>query len=376
MIAYKQSHVFEEIKELETTLIGSATVFVELVERIAKLILEQGSFSNLPKDTTANFSACLHKFLRDFNAWKIPDEAKLTRRIWHALNALEDAQIYLPEDEAQDSRLWVEFRTQTTRLRDKLRQIAGAAKVREFDASRRTARAEVQQLGTLSRGRDMLPQRMSNEQLAHELMLDNAFQLNDSAEMAGSGCPLHRAILERFHQVYDVVFPRLNLSISELLLLQAFYTSLVSDLTLDPPCYLRVVRLLREVRDGISDVATGRIAQEINETIDLELIDQRISSRAFTWADCRNLITGVVLIIRRMQKPARDASLKAGWDELRTAMEATNVFDALHLVASLKFLLERVNFLRVDAANARYVCFVYFPLWLNDSLTGFSPACA
>jgi hypothetical protein len=195
--------------------------------------------------------------------------------------------------------------------------------------------------------------------------------MHDLAEMAGSACPLHRAILERFHQVYDVVFPRLNLSLSssDHLLLQAFYTSLVSDLTLDPPCYLRVVRLLREVRDGISDVATGRIAQEINETIDLELIDQRISSRAFTWADCRNLITGVVLIIRRMQKPARDASLKAGWDELRTAMEATNVFDALHLVASLKFLLERVNFLRVDAANARYVfCLFFFLVELFPNL--------
>ena len=152
----------------------------------------------------------------------------------------------------------------------------------------------------------------------------------------------------------------LSLSSSDHLLLQAFYTSLVSDLTLDPPCYLRVVRVLREVRDGISDVATGRVAQEIKEIIDLELIDQRISSKAFTWADCRNLVTGVVLIIRRMQAPRRDASLKAGWDELRTAMEATNAFDALHLVASLKFLLERVNFLRVDAANARYVCVVSF----------------
>jgi hypothetical protein len=206
MIAYKQPHVFEEIKELETALIESATVFVELVERIARLILKQGSFSNLPKDATANFSACLHKFFRDFNAWKIPDEAKLTRRIWHALVALEDAEIYLPEDEPEDSRLRVELRAQSTRLRDKLRQIAGAAKVQEFDASRSATRANGQQLRTLTRGGRGLQDRVNNEQLAYELMLDNAFQLTDSAEMSGSVCPLSHAIRERFHQVRGLSF--------------------------------------------------------------------------------------------------------------------------------------------------------------------------
>ncbi len=134
-----------------------------------------------------------------------------------------------------------------------------------------------------------------------------------------------------------------------------------------------MIRVLREVRDGIAEVGTARYAAEIKETIDLELIDQRISSRAFSWTDCRNLITGVVSIIRRIQAPARDASLKAGWDELRVAMEATNVFDALNLVASLKFLLDRLNFLRVDAANARYVfCLFFFLFELSFSNSVFS----
>jgi hypothetical protein len=142
--------------------------------------------------------------------------------------------------------------------------------------------------------------------------------------------------------------------------LQAFYDSLVGDLTLPLPCYFRVIRVLREVRDGIAEISTSRNAEEIKEIIDIELIEQRISSRAFTWIDCRNLVTGAVMIIRRIQAPEREASLKAGWDELRTAIEATNVFDALNLVAALKFLLGRLDFLRVDAANARYVCFCLF----------------
>ena len=201
MIAYKQSHVFEEMKELETTLLGSAKVFVELIEHIARLIIEQGSFSNIPKDTTANFSTCLFKFLKDFNAWKVPDEKKLTRRIWHALIALENAQMHLPADEAEQSSLKIELRTQTDRLRNKLRQIAGVAKVQEFDASRIAAREDGLQLRILARGGGGLPERVSNEQLAHELMLDNSFQLTGTAEASGSVCPLSHAIRERFHQV-------------------------------------------------------------------------------------------------------------------------------------------------------------------------------
>ena len=79
------------------------------------------------------------------------------------------------------------------------------------------------------------------------------------------------------------------------------------------------------------------------------------------------------MIIRRIQAPEREASLKAGWDELRTAIEATNVFDALNLVAALKFLLGRLDFLRVDAANARYVfCLFFFLFELSFSNSVFS----
>ena len=139
--------------------------------------------------------------------------------------------------------------------------------------------------------------------------------------------------------------------------MQAFYDSLVGDLTLHIPCFVRVIRVLREVRDSIMIVEVGsfRYAQEIKDILDIELVDQRISSNAFTWADCRNIISGVALIIRQIQSPARDDSFKASWNELRVAMEATDVFDALILVAALKFMMDRVNFLRIDAANARYV---------------------
>ena len=52
--------------------------------------------------------------------------------------------------------------------------------------------------------------------------------------------------------------------------MQAFYDSLVGDLTLPLPCYFRVIRVLREVRDGIAEISTSRNAEEIKEIIDIE----------------------------------------------------------------------------------------------------------
>jgi hypothetical protein len=56
---------------------------------------------------------------------------------------------------------------------------------------------------------------------------------------------------------------------------QAFWDSLVDDLELASPCYVRVLRVLREIRDGISDLAGRREVTAIHGVIDLELIKQQ-----------------------------------------------------------------------------------------------------
>jgi hypothetical protein len=200
MIAYRQSHVFEEMNELSTTLFDSALVLMEFVERIAKLVLEKGSFGKIPKDATVTFTAVMFKYLRNFKLWKIPDEAKLTGRIWNALMALEQAQTQLPEGEPADSSISVEFRTQIVRLRSKMEQIAGRAKLQEYDNARAAQRANpFQRTRGVGRLSHLSSNRMSNEQLAHELLLDSAFQLNEFAGTEHTA--LDDLIRQNFHDV-------------------------------------------------------------------------------------------------------------------------------------------------------------------------------
>ena len=85
--------------------------------------------------------------------------------------------------------------------------------------------------------------------------------------------------------------------------LQAFWLSLIDDLKMDTPCYIRVLRILTEIRDGINDLALSRHCVEINDVVDLALIKQQISNNAFDWAACTSLLKSIMAIIMKVQVP-------------------------------------------------------------------------
>ena len=76
---------------------------------------------------------------------------------------------------------------------------------------------------------------------------------------------------------------------------------MVDDLLLDEPCFVRVLRVLCEIRDGINDLAGSRESGLINEVLDLDLIKQQISTGAFNWETCMNTFISVFEIIKKVQ---------------------------------------------------------------------------
>ena len=135
---------------------------------------------------------------------------------------------------------------------------------------------------------------------------------------------------------------------------QAFWDSLVDDLKLTTPCYVRVLRVLAEIRDGIAEVGGGRVATSIREAVDTELIKQQAESGAFGWDSCMSLVGSVVTIIKRVQAPGRDSSTRERWKEVGLSMQNAEVCDHASIFCrALEFILDLVNILRIDAANAR-----------------------
>jgi hypothetical protein len=116
---------------------------------------------------------------------------------------------------------------------------------------------------------------------------------------------------------------------------------------------VRVIRVLVELRDGISDIAGSRESDAVREAIDIEFIQSQVDSGVYEWEDCKRLIGAVVSIIRRVQAPKRDKETQDRWEVVRSNMLDPDADRPRELCKSLEFLLDRVNMLRIDAANAR-----------------------
>jgi hypothetical protein len=335
MIAFRPSHIFEQVGRLEQAALDSAILFVNRFEEIIKCIAVNRGVRDVPFELTDGFNGLLCDYLRTFKEWKVPDEIKLTNRCKHALIALFSSFDHLPPDEPDDSRLKVELSTQIARLRNKLLQVAGQKALDDFDSARE--RKDFSRVFQGVSGADYTeqPGRLTNEQLAHELLLDNAFQLDDSGSCYVEN-PVFHNIRQSFHK--------------------AFWDSLEGDLLLEDPCYVRVLRVLVEVRDAIQDLAGSRESAAITEVIDIDHIKSRVAAKAFSWSDCKNLVGYVVEIMQRMQAPKRDPETREKWRVTgRIMLDADDEasMQPRALCKALEFLLDRVNVMRIDAANAR-----------------------
>jgi hypothetical protein len=174
---------------------------------------------------------------------------------------------------------------------------------------------------------------MTNEQLAHELLLDPTFQLDESG-----GCSVENPVFHRIRESFH----------------QAFWDSLVDDLRLATPCYVRVLRVLAEIRDGISELAGSLQSGAIAEAVDLDFIKQQAEAGLYGWESCKNLVASIVAVIKRVQAPKRDNETDAKWKENAKMMQEASADEQPRaLCKALEFLLDRVNAMRIDAANAR-----------------------
>ena len=354
LIVHRSNHVFEMMGELETTLKNSAMVMLRSFEDILVKIQEKSRATTTTTTTlpphgddnrqiiSKDFVPMLFKYLTDFKQWKVPDEAKLMRRI---LVALYEAEAQLPIDEPENSSVKIEFRTQVQRLRSKLLQVGGQEKLDEFDQNRGVNLANAAAVTLSSYSNNIIdesdvqfPSRMTNEQLAHELLLDPTFQLDvDVAAGYGSASPEALRMREVFHE--------------------AFWASLEDDLRdCQPPCYARVLRVLAEIRDGIAELASAPQSLAIREIVDVNHIQAQLQSDAYDWASCTATIQGIFRVTRQVQAPSRDSRNSFILEEVTAKMtEAAARVELQPAVFcfGLQKLLGVVNDMRVDAANAR-----------------------
>ena len=361
MIAAHPDKVFESLSDPSVQpLRDAASRFLDQFEAICSAIRDhpRKAYNELPLDLTADFGANLAAYFRTFQAWKVPDELRLITRIKHALVALYQAHSQLPSHEPANSPLRREFSAQVARLLNKLQHIGGINALTAFmadnpvpdgivlpaaDGATPAAAgilAAALLMGAASTtaappSNDPLfhvtagfPSRMTNEDLAHALLIDSRFAIDDEGTMTSQ----YQDVRNRFHR--------------------AFWDSVVSDLTLHPnPCFTRVMRVIEEVRSSLCELG-GVWPMEI-DTVQLQT---RAEQRAMTWEDFVAVVRSILEAIRRAQSQARVDDTNARWAVVRGSLEAAANLEADQpraFCTALEFLLNRINILRIDTANAR-----------------------
>lgn len=345
MIVARPTHVFEAVGDLESKVLCASKPMLEAFHKTAEALSKGVPWHQVKRDTARELPALLCEYLRAFKDWKLVDERKLAERLKKALRGLEDAERAL-KDEEEESNIRVELIAQQQRLREKLAQIAGHKEVAAHDAERRAAAGStaVATVFKVAGSSDAAPPPghvggMTNEQLAHELLLDKDFRLDEKSGMSEDKL-VHTKIRETFER--------------------AFWESLVEDLSADPPSYSRVLSVMTEIKTGIESLAAGYTeARQIGEIVDVELITQQLSKDSLDYKGCENLVDAIVGVLvsmhDRMKSTKRREETVNKWADVREKMvnapENDNSAKASAICAALELVLDRVHAVRVDTAN-------------------------
>ena len=297
------------------------------------------------KDTDGkDLPRLLCSYLRDFKAWKTKDEKRLANKITETLQNLEAAEKSIAHDPAQAS-LCQQVRDQQVRLKQKLAIVAGAKAVEEYEkqrkeAAERDAAAAAAAVSALAQGCGQCAG-MSNEQLAHEVLLNPLFTLDDK------DCKTEdKLVLTR---IRETIKPD-------------FWKALYEDLSVTPQSYAHVLTVLKEIKSSIQNVAQGHPeSRRIAEIVDVDFISQRLERTALDFNECDSIIDAIVDVLvaihEKLKTPERKQVTVSKWKEVRAklgesaskgqAEQARGLCDALQLV------MDRVYAVRVDVANLK-----------------------
>lgn len=352
MIALFPNDVFDYTGAMETKLSDISTKLVNSFESLYNSIREgdpNRPYDAFNDENSRLFPAHLALYLDTFKEWKGVDEEKLIGRISYALLALYRAEANCLEDSPNDdSSILREIRDQIRSLNRKFKSI-NPDKFDEWNAKyppgvREIANPDGSQASSALQPNCLFApsSRMSNEQVAYNLLLDPNYQLDDQG---GIAIPFGNKSLDSDGSLHT---DKIRTLFSD-----AFWDSLIFDLQLRNPCYTRIQRVLCEVRDGLKEMS-GQNMHAAIELVYLDDINARGESKLLDFKYWLGLFESFSDLFKRIQPPKRDEEFLKHRVELTERIKSMDVtVDPLVVVDICRVLLHFLNCTRVDAANAR-----------------------
>ena len=310
LVTAYESNVLETMDQQASEMREKAIAFLNRFEEIARSIARRRVFQAIPANLTVDFEMLMMDFLISFHEWKIPDPERILIRIRNAIIALLQTRKSLHKGQEI---IGPEIEAEIDRLRQKYRQIAGESALKEFEG---TIPPETNFSSQFAR------KIVDNRQLAHELLLDNNFRLDDEMLLFN---PRFQALRREYTRAY--------------------WRSLLDELRLTPPSFLRARQALEHIRSGLQEHTTEPVDCAFDEIHRIQALHDGLTIDAV-----KNLIAAVFVIIQKVQSPSRDEESRVGWN---TFMETQHQAVDECFCHGLEFLMNRLDALHVDHANSR-----------------------
>lgn len=340
LIALHPNHTFEVENELSRAVFQTSLPMITAFEHLVREMSGGECIHLIKSEPAAGIPQLFCAYLRAFKAWKTADEKRLSDKIIASLLDLEEAERHLQNNPIQ-AELRARLVEQQERLKDKLKIIAGDQGLKDYEEASKQALASRRVQGV----QGVPNSGMTNEQLAHELLLDPNFRMDEN--------PVRDANHDKL--VYTTIRRDFE---------SGFWPLLLADLCSTPRVYERVIQVLEKSKKGIVLVCGHLVdVQQINEIIDIEHIQAQLSNNVLNLHGCERLIGSVLHVIMQargqMKQTAKQKQTAERWEKARVAIQAAeNGGSDPHAVEravckALEMVSDEVYILRVDVANSK-----------------------
>ncbi|PIA40931.1 hypothetical protein AQUCO_02300007v1 [Aquilegia coerulea] len=180
-----------------------------------------------------------------------------------------------------------------------------------------------------------------NELLVNEIIHERHYVVADSLDVSNEGS---NAIKAKIKDTME----------------KAFWNGIAESLKQDEPDYGRIVELVKEVRDELSEMAPHSWKQNIYAAIDLDILSQVMMSGIHDLSYLGKILEFALVTLQKLSAPAsEDEMIKSHMklmDELREISQAgdeSNTSFVFAMIKGLRFVLEQIQILKRDISKAR-----------------------
>ncbi|KAI4367430.1 hypothetical protein MLD38_023168 [Melastoma candidum] len=140
---------------------------------------------------------------------------------------------------------------------------------------------------------------------------------------------------------------------------KAFWDGVIESMGGEEPQYDRVIQLMKEVRDELSNIAPESWKEEIVEVIDVDILSEVLKSGKLDDSYLARILEFALVTLQKLSSPASEYRLKSSYQqllrelaEMYTEGSLKNVH-AIAMTRGLRFILEEIQALKVEISNAR-----------------------